>query len=977
MQGETNRMARKRRKIPLGLVIAFAITLSMATVATVLMVSSYLTTRAALVSAANDYTVQMNITLEARVTAITEGPQASLQWLSHDALARATSVDERLQRLPVMADLLDGSPLISAVYAGYGDGSFLLLRKLPPAPERDLLKPPQGSHYLLQHIDRSRQDTGDAGTETDAFWQFYDRERVLLEHRAMPDYQYDPRARDWHRLAGTANGTVVTLPYVFYTTQEIGVTMARQADRGETVLGLDATLKDLSGQLQDLRLTPGTEMAILDKDNTLLAHPDPERLMLETHGRSLLQLDPDVARNRPELQPLAHAMMLPADLQSHRFRAGGQGWYGITGSLGGLPTDDLRYVVAIPEDELLATARAGVERQLLVSTLVIPLLLLAGWWLGRRIARPINEMQQAVREFSRFNFHHKGRRTNSRIREVAKLDDALSAMANTIRGFQTLAMTMNRERSLDTMLQGVLEQLLRILGERSGGIYLFERDRDTLVRTAASQALSLPQELEDIAERRTDSELIRQIRHSLPGDAMVSILRDRYQNLTGALVVELEGNTGALGDDLIDFLTETSGAAAVAIETRQLIEAQRALLDGVIRLVADAIDAKSPYTSGHCERVPRIANQLVERAIGSRDAPFAGFNMTEAERYEFHIAAWLHDCGKITSPEYVVDKSCKLETLYNRIHEIRTRFEVLHRDAEIACLQAQLAGEPEASAVARKRQEQDQLQREFALIAESNLGSELMDEATSRSLRKLGQRTWLRHFSNRIGLSRDEQQRMDETPEPPLPVAEPLLADQPWHRVAWNGRRPPVHRDDPGNHWGFDMEAPELRFNFGELHNLTVRRGTLTDEERFHINDHIVQTVRLLSSLPLPPTLVRVPRMAGTHHERIDGTGYPFRLTGDDMSIPEKVMAIADVFEALTASDRPYKTGKTLTETLEIMARMCCEGHLDPAVFRLFLKSDIWQRYGLDYLQPEQFDQVNVAALLQRVDKAQTQESLG
>lgn len=960
-------MARKRRKLPLGLVIAIAITVSMTTVATILMVSSYLTNRAALVSAADDYTVQMNITLEARVNAITERPEASLQWLSHDALARASTVDERIQRLPVMADLLDSSPLISAVYAGYEDGSFLLLRKMPPAPEQELLAPPAGSHYLLQQIDRSTP-AGDPETEPNAFWQFYNRDRVLLEHRAMPDYRYDPRARDWHRLAGSANGTVVTLPYVFYTTREIGVTMARRADRGDTVLGLDATLADLSSQLQDLRLTPGTELAILDKDNTLLAHPDTGRLAVDTNGRSLLRLDPEVARNTPQLQPLAHAMNLPADQQSHRFLAGGRGWYGITGSLGGLPTDDFRYVVAIPEDELLATARAGVQRQLIVSLAVMPLLLLAGWWLGQRIARPINEMQRAVREFSRFNFHHKGRRTNSRIREVARLDDALSAMANTIRGFQTLALTMNRERSLDTMLQGVLEQLLRILGERSGGIYLFERDRDTLVRTAASQALSLPQELDGIEEQRTDSDLIRQIRVSLPGNAMVSILRDRYQNLTGALVVELEDSTGALGDDLIDFLTETSGAAAVAIETRQLIEAQRALLDGVIRLVADAIDAKSPYTSGHCERVPQLANQLVERAISSREGPFGNFTMTEAERYEFQIAAWLHDCGKITSPEYVVDKASKLETLYNRIHEIRTRFEVLHRDAEIACLQARLAGEPEASAVARMQQEQQQLQREFALVAECNLGSESVDDEAISTLKALGQRTWLRHFSNRAGLSQDEQRRMDHAPEKPLPVEEPLLADQPWHRVAWEGRRPPVHRDDPANHWGFDMKAPELRFNFGELHNLTVRRGTLTDEERFHINDHIVQTVRLLSSLPLPPTLRRVPRLAGTHHERVDGTGYPFRLTGEDMSIPEKIMAIADVFEALTASDRPYKTGKTLTETLDIMTRMCREGHLDPAVFRLFLRSDIWQRYGLDYLQPEQFDQVNVATLLNRLE---------
>src|SRR5690606_28758948 len=196
-----------------------------------------------------------------------------------------------------------------------------------------------------------------------------------------------------------------------------------------------------------------------------------------------------------------------------------------------------------------------------------------------------------------------------------------------------------------------------------------------------------------------DYEVIRELRRYIPGHPVFAILRNRRKKLIGVLIIEIEhGNQTNLSDDLITFVDEIAGSAAVAIETRELIESQQALLDGIIRLVANAIDAKSPYTSGHCERVPKLAQMLVAEATQARDGVFRDFQLTETETYEFHLAAWLHDCGKITSPEYVVDKATKLETLCNRIHEVRTRFEVLHRDAEIRYLQACLNGADEADA---------------------------------------------------------------------------------------------------------------------------------------------------------------------------------------------------------------------------------------------------------------------------------------
>lgn len=234
-----------------------------------------------------------------------------------------------------------------------------------------------------------------------------------------------------------------------------------------------------------------------------------------------------------------------------------------------------------------------------------------------------------------------------------------------------------------------------------------------------------------------------------------------------------------------------------------------------------------------------------------------------------------------------------------------------------------------------------------------------MDEAHLDELRRIAQQRWWRHFDNRIGLSSEELRRMADRPPDSLPVEEALLQDRHDHIVRWGERRPPVTRDDPRNLWGFDMSLPRHAMNLGELHNLSIPRGTLTDEERFHINDHIVQTIIMLNRLPLPRHLRPVPEIAGNHHEKLDGTGYPRRLNANQLSIPARVLAIADVFEALTAADRPYKPAKTLSESLRLMADMAHRDHLDPELFEVFIRERLYLQYAERYLRPEQIDYID------------------
>ena len=390
---------------------------------------------------------------------------------------------------------------------------------------------------------------------------------------------------------------------------------------------------------------------------------------------------------------------------------------------------------------------------------------------------------------------------------------------------------------------------------------------------------------------------------------------------------------------------------------RKLLNQQRKLFNDLTKLIAGAIDAKSPYTGGHCARVPELAKMLAEAACNSDGGPLADFSMdTEDQRWEFEVAAWLHDCGKVTTPEFVVDKATKLETITNRIHEIRMRFEVLLRDAEIDYYRGRLTGD-ENEACLRERLEEDRrrIAEDFAFVAQCNIGGERMADEKIARLERIASTTWMRYLDDRIGISRDEALLKDLIPPPSLPAVEPLLADKPEHIV-------PRHKAAAfmDNGYGFNMAIPENQYNLGELYNLSIRKGTLSPEDRFKINEHIIQTIIMLAKLDFPEYLQQVPEFAGAHHETMDGTGYPRGLKKKEMSVQARIIAIADIFEALTAADRPYKTPQTVNEALGIMSRMRDDAHIDADLFDLFLEGRVYEKYARQYLAPEQLDAVDI-----------------
>ena len=344
--------------------------------------------------------------------------------------------------------------------------------------------------------------------------------------------------------------------------------------------------------------------------------------------------------------------------------------------------------------------------------------------------------------------------------------------------------------------------------------------------------------------------------------------------------------------------------ASVALTNRQLIDDMEELFQAFTRLIAKAIDEKSPYTGGHCRRVPELTMMIAEAVHRHEEGPLADFTMSDADRHELNLAGWIHDCGKVATPEYVMDKAKKLETVFDRIELVKTRFELAKREVELNMTKQILVTDDRDVRQKLQQQMEDELNRleaDYDFISRANTGGEFMSEADQQKLKDIAQS----------------------------------------RQVVVNGEPTPL-------------------LNENEIYNLQTARGTLNHEERTIINRHMDITVEMLESLPFPKHLRRVPEFAGGHHEKMDGTGYPRGLTREQMSIPARMMAIADIFEALTAADRPYKEAKKISECLNIMGKMRLGNHIDPDLFEVFVKQRVFEEYAIKFLKPEQLDDIRM-----------------
>ena len=912
--------------------------------------------------------------------------QLLVQVVAAQSITRATSLEARLRELPTFARALEQDPALTAVYVGYADGSFFLVRTLRDDATRTAVRAPSGARFAVQSVARRTDRSG-----VDVRFLYFRDDLAPLDAVDRFDFTFDPRTRNWYRAAIARDDPVLIGPYAFFTTREPGITYARRAIGEDAVVGADITRASLSGLLARQRVTPSSALLLVTAEGSVVARND-----------NAMTRPPDAAGDRLPLLtelPLAAAPALAQQLASStaerrfEFTATGGGWIGSIARAADGAGTPLYLAVASPVDELMADANRMRDRSLFVTVALLAISAALAWLLASRVSTRLRRLAANADRIQSLDFADTPRE-HSIVREIDHLDAALRTGRTSVRRFLEITSAMAAERHVDRLVERVLVETIALARADAGAIHLVDRKQRMLepaqyVRDGAASVHSIraialcgdARESQPIARAALASKTVLV---ELPsgdvgprewlgpeaarfGDAPLALLaiplHDRAGDVIGVLsLLSHKVRAADVRPQLVAFIEKISGVAAIALETQRLVAEQKALLEAFIELVAAAIDAKSPYTGGHCQRVPDLTKMLAQAACDARDGPFRDFRLSDDQWEAVRIASWLHDCGKVTTPEYVVDKATKLETLYDRIHEVRMRFEVLKRDAEIAYWKARCAGGDEAALADALAAEWRALDEDFAFVASCNEGGESMDRERRERILRIARRTWQRTLDDRLGTSWEERARRGAEPPRPLPATEPLLCDARHHVI----ERTDAEWMPETNRWGFKLDVPEHRYNRGEIHSLLVTRGTLTDEERYKINDHIVQTIVMLDKLPFPRHLAEVPEIAGGHHERMDGRGYPRRLRREEMSPVARMMAIADIFEALTAVDRPYKKGKTLSEAIGIMARMRDEQHVDADLFDLFLTSGVHRRYAERYLRPEQIDAVDIAGFTQQ-----------
>ena len=881
--------------------------------------------------------------------------------------------------LPFVQTLEDNHSL-SALYLGDDNGNLFLVRPLRNEAIRLQLQAPAQARYEVWSITRSARQ---GGVESKKL--YLDASLVELAQRTIANETYDPRSRKWFIPAHAEHDQTTTNPYLFFSTHEVGTTLAKRS-AGNTVLGADVTLSQLSATLAAHQVTPGTQIVLYGADGRAIAYPDFSKL--------LTAQDPEKLPKFAELNPALGYLVSQGPDAQRRLYDGQRQWVVTRFNVEDGGANGLQLAMMVPEDELLADAYRLRWQGALVTLAALLLCLPMGWVTSRLLVKPLQALVREADAIRRFDFNYPLKQ-KSIVLEIDQLEGSMSRMKETLASFFEITSSLSAHTRFEPLLQSVLLETIKIAQAQAGLIYLTQNDsrqlelKGLIINGQPQDLATQPQP--DIDPDSNDNPPWLQglfqghdsVAHSLSleqaGDLqpimaqlgsqsihLIGIrLHNRHGETVGILLLVLN-DSGSSDDqdhlraDRIAFIQAVSGTAAVSIESQRLQARQKQLLDALIQLLAGAIDAKSPYTASHCQRVPTLTLMLAQAAAASQQPEFEQYDPSQEQWEALRIAAWLHDCGKVTTPEYVVDKATKLETLYDRIHEIRTRFEVLKRDTWVDYWQARALGGDDAQLSERREASLAALDQDFAFVAQCNLGGEAMQEADLERLNAIARRTWKRTLDDRLGVSWEENKRQSTREEHDLPVTEQLLADKPEHLFI----RPEADLIDPENPWGFKLEVPQYKFNRGELYNLSTRRGTLTNEERYIINNHIVQTILMLSSLPLPAYLSNIAEIAGGHHEKMDGTGYPKRLKREEMSLESRMMAIADIFEALTASDRPYKRSKTLSEALSIMATMCHDAHIDPQLFALFMREQVFMQYARQFLDPEQIDPVDIDALM-------------
>jgi HAMP domain-containing protein len=830
------KVARRMFSRPLHVTISFLFIVLILCVGFVLSYYNYKKTSTIVISATNRLFHEFSLEVAQNFKGTYSPVIQAVSLLSYSHAIRGNTLDERLQSLSLLADVLRYESAVSGLQIGYQNGDYFIVHPLYSDYESSLFAAPDDAAYVVDDIS---QDDAGGGTLRRVF---FNRKLEELGRLAPAPTTYDPRKRPWFIQAMETPAVVSTAPYFFHFLHKVGTTIARQVPGGTAVVAADITLEQISRTLSRTSFAPDEKKVVLRRDGRVLAYSNPGQAQAPDRGRegmlSLADLGSSVLTHTAKNIDLQPGYL--------RFSFEGRQWLGMVSDLAIGHAITPKLLLLVPEDEILSNVRR-VRRNAFILTLITLLVTIPiTWFISRKISVSLRQLAEDARRVSRFDFDTP-LTIHSRITEVDELADSMRVLQGTVGRFLKLVQSIAGEQDFATTLKRISRETMTISRADAVISYLLNDDKSRLVPDVIidhSRGSIAPDSLPEImtkdfvAWHQDPPQPLKLNRDKDPLQAELFALFDKQElNLAPVPLVDRQDDPIGLLilvyhdmeshgdlDDRLSFVRAFSGFAAVSLETRQLIKMQKQLLDSFISLLAGAIDAKSSYTGGHCQRVPVITEMLARAACDSNQGPFKDFSLSVDEWEELHIASWLHDCGKVTTPEYVVDKATKLETIYNRIHEIRTRFEVLKRDAEIACLQAINAGGDRSELEQTLQDKLARLDDDFAFVADCNLGGEFMDPEKKVRLCRIAGYSWMRTLDDRLGLSWEEMQRKKKVDCPELPVEEFVLADKPEHCIL----RTAADQVAGDNPWNFKLNVPEYLYNLGELYNLQVDRGTLT-----------------------------------------------------------------------------------------------------------------------------------------------------
>lgn len=864
---------------------------------------------------------------------------------------------------------LDSARSITSIFTGYDDGQYFMIQRVNKSDSHINKIAPSQSAYILHTVTKSEDNPHIR------LLRFFDSNLNIVKKIDISynEASFDPRKRPWYHQATLDDALHVTMPYRFASSGEMGISLSRRLLNLDGVAGADINLNALVGALATLKPTPDASIALIDATGKILACSDATGITPQAE-QSSLSCGPLSESTIDSL--IAEEHLGPQSTRFERIVTPDGAWLAGSDRLPELGASGIAMVLAVPEDTLVAGLRTTRNDTLLLLAGGLAILLPALFFGAHLVTAPLRALAREAERGRRFDFTP-GETTHSVIAEINDLALSVGHMQHTIRKFLQLAKSVSRTRDFDRLVPLLVQEMRQATASQAVLLYLPDRNHTLRLGSgcgAGGECLGHDEAVcpiptcvtpEDRISIRTGGLSRDDASHRHIGTFLNDTddthwfagvtLRDKRGAVLGELLVI---DTAPFSQERLAFMRATSGVVEIALDNDRMVKTQKELFSAFIRLLAQAIDAKSPYTGGHCSRVPALSRLLAEAASNTRQGTYASFGMTEETWEELYLASWLHDCGKVTTPEFVVDKATKLETIHDRIHEIRTRFEVIKRDAHITYWKGISEGGDKAALQEALNRELRELDDDFDFVARCNTGESPVDDAARQRLRLIAERTWMRTLDDTLGVSWAERER--KAPDHPLPPAmEPLLRDTSELVLQHDSGQ-----DDQEDRWGFDMPRPEALYDRGELHNLSIPWGTLTNEERYKINEHIIQTIIMLSELPFPAHLENVPEIAGGHHERMDGTGYPRRLKGELLHPLARIMAVADIFEALTAPDRPYKKAKTLSQSMSIMVGMAKGGHIDKDLLAIFIREEVYRIYTEKHLAEWQRDTVDAEALL-------------